>query len=168
LMEMDRDEEALAQASVTEDVELPADWHHPDLVARIDLRGHVLLALDRDAEALAHFEAALPRLEARYPEGARALASTLVGLGRARVELGRHTDAVAPLERALAHLDETPDADLRLRGQARFALARALDALGRSEPAKASARTALAALARSTLPSADEHATVEAWLAAHE
>ncbi len=168
MMEQGRDEDALAQASITVDVELPADSHHPDLVARIDLRGHVLLALDRDAEALAHFEAVLPRLEARYPEGARAVATTLVGLGRARVELGREADAVAPLERALALLDGTPDADLRLQGRARFALAQALDALGRPEPAKAAARTALAALERSSLPAADERAEVDAWLGAHE
>jgi tetratricopeptide (TPR) repeat protein len=167
LLELGRPDEALARATMTADVELPDDRHHPDLVGRIDMRGQVLLALGRPAEALAHFEGALTRLDAGYPGGARYTAWTLVGLGVARLELGQAGDAVAPLERATAFLAATPHAHLRLQGRAHFALARAMWEIGRLAPARESARAAIAALARVPAP-ASERAAVEAWLAAHQ
>jgi tetratricopeptide (TPR) repeat protein/predicted Ser/Thr protein kinase len=168
LVELGRTTDALAHAAATVEVQLPEDRHHPDLVARIDMRGQVLLELGRTAEALAHLETALARLDAVYPQGARATAWTLYGIGRARVDLGRADDAVEPLERALGLFEATPDADLRVQGRARFALARALWATGRHDPARAAARAAIAAFTRTTQRAADERDAVETWLSTRE
>ncbi len=124
-VELGRYEEALLHAEQADTAALPADIHHPDLAARIDTRGVALLAMGRVDEAIAELEHALERFGAAYPDDARAIAFTLVGLGRARLAQGDADGAIAPLQRALEIFAPTPRAHPRTQAAARFALAQA-------------------------------------------
>ncbi len=139
-------DEALAQAELTIDAPLPEDRHHPDLCRRIDMRGQVLLALQRPDEALADFERALARLEEKYPPDTRTIAWPLAGLGRARLAKGDAAGAIAPLERALAILAPTPAAHPRMQAAMRLALARAHRVMGDGAAAMKEAEGAAALL----------------------
>jgi tetratricopeptide (TPR) repeat protein len=165
LVDLGRYDEAWVHAEQGDTTELPTDRHHPDLSARIDARGVVLLAMGRVDEAIAAFEHALARCSATYPADARPLAFALVGLGRARLAKGDVQGAIAPLQRALEIFAPTPRAYPRTQAAARFALGQAWqhDVVQRAS-GREQVRAAIALLGQAEGAGRAEREAMQAWL----
>jgi tetratricopeptide (TPR) repeat protein len=165
LLDLGRLDEALAQAVLADDGALADDHQHPDLTSRIDMRGHVLLAMGRPAEAIDVFEGAIARLVAKYPADARAIAIARLGLGSARLEGGQTDAAIEVLQQGLAAFARTPDAYPRAQAAGRFALGKAwmLDAT-RAERGREQIRIAIASLADAEGVARRERDAMIAWL----
>ncbi|HWB74161.1 MAG TPA: serine/threonine-protein kinase [Nannocystaceae bacterium] len=136
LLDLGQLDDALEEAERTAAAPLTDEFQHPDLSARIDMRGQVLLALDRPSDAIGEFTRAIEVLDAAYPPEARAYVWPLLGLGRARFALGDAAGALPPLQRSLALLSATPSAYPRTQAATHLALARAYRALARDDDAR--------------------------------
>ncbi len=126
LLELGQVEQARAVVEKLPEPRLPADHHHPDLIARLDLRGQVALASGDRATAIRELEQALSKMEAGLGPHHRDLVHPLLGLGLAHLERAAPAEAEPLLRRALEIHATLPDFRVRLRGDLRFALARVL------------------------------------------
>jgi eukaryotic-like serine/threonine-protein kinase len=88
-----------------------------------------LLSADRDADALAEFDAAIAEYERPEVELPLELARGLQGRGEVLARLGRHAEAIAALERAI-ELTPPDCGEVVVAGESRIILAKLLDDLG--------------------------------------
>ena len=139
----------------------------PALFNHLNNRGYILNALGRPEEAISSFDRAVGIWEREIGADAPLLAYALTGLGSSYLAENRPMNAIGPLERALkVRGREEQGVDPTDQAQTLFALAQALAAAGR-EPGRAHqlAEESRSLYVRSG--TANELATVEAWLREH-
>jgi hypothetical protein len=108
---------------------------HPDTAVARHALANVLLALERNADALVEERRALEIRRAVYPQGSLATVESLVGVGDALSVAGKDAEARGYFDEALAMLDRIHEGDSAQAMTAHIFAAMTLEALGEDDDA---------------------------------